>query len=181
VVPTAGLTQPELAQYWSRIATTDFEDRINSQLQSCFPEIQRVSVVPAGAENATIARVRGTPRQVSLKSLGEGACRFFGLALAASSASGGVLLIDEVEIGIHYSVQLELWRFLGHMAREFRVQIFATTHSEDAVRAFGVVAAELPEADGQLIRLQSRSGAIEAVVFDSEDLACARETGHEVR
>jgi AAA domain, putative AbiEii toxin, Type IV TA system len=90
--------------------------------------------VGTGREPLTVAKVRGSDRSVALKSLGEGANRFFGLAMAAASASNGVLLIDEVEIGIHYSIQLELWRVLAQVARAFNVQILATTHSEDAVR-----------------------------------------------
>jgi AAA15 family ATPase/GTPase len=101
--------------------------------------------------------------------------------MAAASASNGVLLIDEVEIGIHYSIQLELWRLLAQTAIEFNVQIFATTHSDDAVRAFGITANEKVEVDGQVIRLQGRDGTVEAVDFDEDELAHAREAGMEVR
>jgi hypothetical protein len=141
-VATGGLTRIELASMWTGIAATDLEDRINRQIHDCFPEIERISIVGTGPEPLTVAKVRGSDRSVALGSLGEGANRFFGLAMAAASASNGVLLIDEVEIGIHYSVQLEQWRVLAQMAKEFNVQIFATTHSEDAVRAFGITAKE---------------------------------------
>jgi predicted ATPase len=92
-----------------------------------------------------------------------------------------VLLIDEVEIGIHHAIQVDLWRFLAKMAIEFNVQIFATTHSEDAVRAFGVVERENREIGGNLIRLQTRGGKVEAVDFNSDDLAYARDADMEVR
>jgi predicted ATPase len=180
-VATGGLTRDELASHWSGIAATALEDRINRQMHDCFPEIERISVVVVGREPATIAKVRGSDRSVALKSLGEGANRFFGLAMAAASASNGVLLIDEVEIGIHYSIQLELWRLLAQTAIEFNVQIFATTHSDDAVRAFGITANEKVEVDGQVIRLQGRDGTVEAVDFDEDELAHAREAGMEVR
>jgi predicted ATPase len=137
--------------------------------------------VGTGREPLTFAKVRGSDRSVALKSLGEGANRFFGLAMAAASASNGVLLIDEVEIGIHYSIQLELWRVLAQVARAFNVQIFATTHSGDAVRAFGITAKETAGTDFHLLRLQSRGGTVEAVTFDEDELAYARETGMEVR
>jgi predicted ATPase len=177
-VATAGLSRGEQAELWSGIAATDWEDRINRQMHSCFPEIERVSMVSLGGETLAVAKVHGSERAVALRSLGN---RFFGLAMAAASASNGVLLIDEVEIGIHYSIQVELWRFLAQAAFEFNVQIFATTHSEDAVRAFGVVSKERPEADAQLIRLQTREGMVEAVGFGESDLAYARETQMEIR
>lgn len=180
-VTTGGLNRGEQSALWAGIAATDWEDRINRQMHSCFPEIERVSLVSLGHAAVAVAKVRGAERAVALRSLGEGANRFFGLAMAAACASNGVLLIDEVEIGIHYSIQVELWRFLAQAALEFNVQIFATTHSEDAVRAFGIVAREKPEAEAQLIRLQTREGKVEAVSFEAEDLDYAREADLEIR
>jgi hypothetical protein len=76
---------------------------------------------------------------------------------------------------------LELWRFLAQVAVEFNVQIFAATHSDDAIRAFGIMAKERPEVGARLIRLQSRQGDIEAVEFDEGEMAYAREAALEVR
>ena len=86
----------------------------------------------------------------------------FGLWMRAregvAKARNGVLLVDEVEIGLHYSIQVELWRVLVQMALDFQVQIFATTHSEDAIRAFSIATKEN-----------------EAVAFDGDELGgCER-------
>ena len=180
-VGTEGLNIEEMSALWSGIALTDLQDRIAQQLRSCFSEIEGVSIIQRGVRPAAIVKVKGSDRPVALRSLGEGAHRFFCLAMAAASASNGILLIDEVEIGIHHSIQLELWRLLASMAADFNVQVFATTHNEDTVKAFGVVAEELPEGEGQLIRLQNRNGMIEAVNFDSSELAYIRTNGLEVR
>lgn len=179
MVGTNGVGMKELAALWDRVNLTDLEDRINRLIGECFPEVERVSV--SISDGSAVAKVRGVKRPVTLKSLGEGASRLFSLALAAANAHDGVLLIDEVEIGIHYTLQLELWRFLASLSKEFNVQIFATTHSEDAVNAFGIVLHEDPESDGQLVRLQSRRGVIQAVSFDTDELDHARESGSELR
>ena len=54
-----------------------------------------------------------------------------GLVLSMSEASGGLLLIDEIENGLHHSVQEEVFSMLLELAKSFDVQIFATTHSEE--------------------------------------------------
>ena len=47
-----------------------------------------------------------------LRSLGDGAVRLFGVALALANSQGGFLLIDEAENGIHYSLQRDFWRMV---------------------------------------------------------------------
>ncbi len=180
-VGTSGLSRQEFASYWAAVALTELEDRVNRCMRDSFSEVERISVVPADRDSSIVAKIRGTERPVALKSLGEGANRFFGLALAIANARNGVLLIDEVEIGIHFSIQVELWRLLIQLANEFNVQIFATTHSEDAIRAFSIATSERESVAGCLIRLQSRNGEIEVVEYDEAELLGARGSGMEIR
>ena len=48
---------------------------------------------------------------------------------------GGVLLIDEIETGIHVSALQRVFAWLANAAKQFDVQIIATTHSLEAVDA----------------------------------------------
>ena len=66
------------------------------------------------------------------------------IVLSLVNARGGVLLIDEFENGLHYSVQLDAWRMIFNLAQSLNVQVFATTHSWDAVESFQTAAAEAP-------------------------------------
>lgn len=47
-----------------------------------------------------------------------------------------ILLIDEIENGIHYTHQYGLWKRLFVLAKEFNVQIFAVSHSLEMIKAF---------------------------------------------
>jgi len=47
-----------------------------------------------------------------------------------------VLLIDEIENGIHYMNQYGLWKMIFDLSSVFNVQIFATTHSHEMIQAF---------------------------------------------
>ncbi len=47
-----------------------------------------------------------------------------------------IVLIDEIENGIHYTNQEKLWKMLFDLAIEYEVQIFATTHSLEMAKAF---------------------------------------------
>ncbi len=180
-VGTEGVSRQRIGSLWQGVALTDMEDRLNRLMRESFPEIERVSVVPGERESSCVAKVRGAERPVPLRSLGEGAMRFFGLALSAVAARNGVLLIDEVEIGIHYSVQVEMWRLLVNLAMDLQVQIFATTHSEDAIGAFSIATKDVEAVNGCLIRLQSRGGEIEAVEYSEGELWASRDAAAELR
>ena len=45
----------------------------------------------------------------------------------------GLIFIDEIENGIHYSVQKDVWNAIGKLARDLDIQVFATTHSLEMI------------------------------------------------
>ena len=53
----------------------------------------------------------------------------------ALRAEGGILMIDEVETALHYKAQGPFFPALRKIAFDLDVQIFATTHSLEAVDA----------------------------------------------
>ena len=55
-----------------------------------------------------------------------------------SLQGGGVLLIDEIETGIHVSALGRVFAWLTNAARDLGVQVVATTHSLEAVDAMAV-------------------------------------------
>ena len=77
----------------------------------------------------------GWPELVPLSVMGEGMTQIARLVLSIASVPGGVVLVDEVENGIHHSVLPDVWRVIEEAAKQFRTQIFATTHSFECVMA----------------------------------------------
>ena len=128
-----------------------------------------------------VVRLSGHDRPVPLKSLGDGALRLFGVALALANSRDGFLLMDEAENGIHHSVQRDFWRMIFQTAQENNVQVLATTHSWDCVRGFAQAAAEIEDAGGVLVRLDRVPAGLRAVDYSKEGLKVAAEQGIEVR
>lgn len=118
--------------------------------------------------------LRGEEYPLPLKNLGEGTNRIFTIALALVNAKNNILLIDEVDLGLHHSVQKRLWEIIFKFSKELNVQVFATTHSQDCVTAFAEVwDIEQNKNEGNYIRLQRNrldSELIEAVYYDEKML-----------
>jgi hypothetical protein len=183
-VSPCGLEGRSVGRLWGRIVLTDLETDVVAALRIIAPEVERISVVggdQGGREGTALARVRGLAQPIPLSSMGDGMVRLFNLTLALLNAEDGFLLADEIESGIHYSAQADMWRLVFRVAQRLNVQVFATTHSLDCVTAFQQAAAENTDEEGILIRLQERKGEIEAVLFDEEKLGFAAQEQIEVR
>lgn len=131
----------------------------------------------------TMVRMAGTDERVSLRSLGEGAVRAIGYVMALASITNGIMLIDEVENGIHYTVLSEFWNMILRTAQEYDVQVFATTHSWDCIKGFTAAAVENEDVDCAMFRLgETRiTKKLRAVEYSTENLVTATRHGIEVR
>ncbi len=182
------LGNKHLSRLWDGVALTDDEARAVGALRLVYgADMERVAFVgdetvyPRRAGRRAVVRLKGQNRPVPLRSLGDGALRMFGVALALANSRGGFLLIDEAENGIHYSLQRDFWNMVIRTAHENDVQVLATTHSSDCIKGFARAASELGNADGVLIRLSRQFGDLRAVEYPEEELTIAAEQGIEVR
>ena len=178
------LTNEDVGRLWDRVALTESEDAITEALRLVVRDgISRVTVIGGeskGHGRHPVVRLEGRDSPVPLKRLGAGATRLFGLALAIGNAKGGLLLIDEVENGVHHAVQRDLWQLLFELAQVQDVQVIATTHSWDCVVGFAK-AALASESDGILYRLEPYKSNLEAIEYPEHVLEAATEQRIEVR
>ena len=68
-------------------------------------------------------------RPLPLSSLGHGSKRLFNIIIGIINARDGILLIDEIENGIHYSIIKKMWELIFKLAKDNNCQVIATTHS----------------------------------------------------
>jgi hypothetical protein len=179
-VPAAGLRESESARLWDSVVLQGEEDFLIEVLRVIAPDIGRVFFIEAGEHRVAFIRRAGQRTAEPLHSLGGGMRRLLDLALGLVDARGGLLLVDEIENGIHYSVQPDLWSLVFEAATRLDVQVFATTHSWDCIEAFQQAAAAHP-ATGELIRLHRSDAGIAATVADEADLAIITRQAIEVR
>lgn len=183
LLPARGIDKASIGALWDSIVLTANEQSTLQALRIIAPDIERISLVEdpqqQGIRYALISR-KGHSSPEPLHSMGDGMNRVFELALGLVSASDGLFLIDEVENGVHYAAQEQLWRFIFEASSQLNVQVFATTHSWDCIAAFQKAASSHPE-DGVLISLAQVDGDIKAAVFNERDLEIITRESIEVR
>lgn len=190
-VPTKVLDTNELISALSEILATPDEDALLETLQVLEPLIERFSVVDIKqnghliGQRAVMLRMKGYAQRIPLKSLGDGVGRIFQIMLNALVAKNGVLLIDEFENGLHFSVQEKVWNLIFNLSTQFNIQVFATTHSWDCIESFAKVAKERKE-EGVLFRLErsvmpDNEGKIVAIEYSEDELLTMTKANFEVR
>lgn len=166
-VPTQFLSLDYLAQLWDQIVFSPHEESVKAALRIIESSVEEIAFVQAVSEDARRFRnsertvkaertakvkLRGMKSGIPLNSMGDGMLRVLQLALTIFPAKGGLLLIDEFENGLHWTVQEKIWRLIFQLATELDIQVFATSHSNDALKGFANAANAHPEV-GTLIRL----------------------------
>jgi AAA15 family ATPase/GTPase len=119
---------------------------------------------------------------VPLNFLGDGFKRIFYIILKALSLRGKRILIDEIEIGIHYSKMKDFWVNIMKVCKELDVQLFATTHSSECIEDYVKAAKDVDEKDIRLIRLQeNKDKSIKAICYKEEYIEYMVESNTEER
>jgi predicted ATPase len=186
-MPASGSSSTSLISRWDSIALTDLENDVLDSLRIIAPEVERITLVSSPEQSGKripVVKTTGLDSPIPLRSLGEGMSRIFGIALALVSAKDGMLLIDEVDSGLHYSIQPDMWRLIFQVARRLNVQVFATTHSWDCIEAFQEAAQEHGQGEGMLVSLRRKRDEEEqvvAILFDEKELEIVTREQIEVR
>jgi hypothetical protein len=191
VVPTRNMARRKVAMLWDSIGLTTLAQDVINGLQIVEPSIDGIGFVESPKTDIyysrepepriPIARVKGQPEPLPLRSMGDGITRLFHITLALANAKNGVLLVDEFENGLHWSVQKKVWQTVFRLAEELNVQVFASTHSRDCIKAFQQAWQE-QSSSGAFFRLENEgNGNVSAQPYSLERLTDAEDVDAEVR
>ena len=174
-----------LAQFFDKIALTEKEDNIIKALQIIEPNLNKLAFIAESQYGfrRPIVTLKGSDKRFPLKSMGDGINHILSIILALVNCENGYLLIDEIDNGLHYSAQENLWKVIFELSKKLNIQVFATTHSNDCINSFSEVLKESNNASiGSYYRMQKRkSGKIELVEYNSEELNSVSEHNIEIR
>ena len=130
----------------------------------------------------TIYLKREGKGRLPLSLFGDAINRIADIILKLVNNENSILLIDEIENGIHHSNQVYFWNVLYKLANDLNVQIFATTHSLEMTQAFIKAGQEHQNqaAHFELVR-QAKTNKIVAIKRDLDTLDYGISHNEEVR
>lgn len=164
------LSMQSSAQKWDQLVTRELESQVIKWLQIVMPELSKVQFTKAAYEGKPqgVFLFQGPGAPQPLMNQGDGLKRLLSLAIGLTGLEKQVALIDELELGFHYSALTDAWRMLLHIARSGDLQLFVTTHSLDCLRALHAVIDQKDQDDLRLFRL--RDGGRQVVAYSGKEL-----------
>ena len=146
------MTPSSLGGMWNNVLREKKEEYVRRSMSILSDEIEDIvfqasefSPRYASARTGVLVGMRGVQRRIPLGSFGDGMRRLLALAVSLIHAKNGVLIIDELDTGFHYTVMPDVWKLILATARDLSVQVFATTHSFDCLK--GLVKASRESGD----------------------------------
>ena len=129
------------------------------------PRLERMETITDGRGIPSIYAHIGRGLPIPMSVMGDGTKRLLSMVLPFLRLRNGVMLIDEVENGLHHSVLVDVWKDLDWLSREFNVQVFATTHSYECIRAANEAFSEVESGDLHFHRLNRKRDQVRVVTY----------------
>lgn len=176
-----------MRELWDEIVLEGREQEVVDALQILEPKLSSIMFLSGGRPSSSrpsdgiLLGFEGERRRRPLGSEGEGMRRLLALALCLTTAREGVLLIDEVDTGLHYSILGDVWLLIVETAKRYNIQVFLTTHSYDCVRALAWLCQTRPDL-GPEVSIQKIERRLDrSVSLDAKQIQIAVEQDIEVR
>ncbi|MDE0204599.1 MAG: AAA family ATPase [Candidatus Tectomicrobia bacterium] len=171
----------EFLQRYSDMVREGRKRALTEATNLILPGIQDIEILTDKSGKSYLSANTVTNVQLPLQALGGGVVRLFRLYLNFFTARRGMVLVDELENGMHHSVLRDLWGLVRSAMHEWDVQFVATTHSAECIEAAMAVFESEPD-DLSIHKLyRDESGGVKAVTFAGETLEGARDLDLEIR
>jgi ABC-type branched-subunit amino acid transport system ATPase component len=189
-ITASSLTSEAVSGLFEEIVLTPEEDLVTQAMQIIEPNIERIastgsekirSAVRLSLRGGILVRLKDIKDRVPIGSMGDGIWRILGLALAVVQSDKGILLVDEIDTGLHHTVMQDMWRFLYSCAKKYDVQIIATTHSWDCYHSLAVICRDEVSEGSDVTISRVERGRVEAVGYTEQEIVAVADRDIEVR
>lgn len=144
------------------------------------PRIKKGRLDP-GADGLQISGDTGLSELVPWSQVGQGIGPLTAVLAELIGEQPDVLLIDEIENGLHHSSMRKVWTGLAEIAEQLKVQIFATTQSGECLEAAHQAFNQRPTHDLAVVQLFRLEKSVPGRVLDAEHIDAAMEEDIELR
>jgi AAA15 family ATPase/GTPase len=130
--PNVPLSDISVAEWFGKVELMGKKQQIIDCLRILDDNINDVStIVIDGYVQLYITLNNNT--KYPLHIMGDGMRKIMNVALTLLANPSCMLLLDEIENGLHYSMHKKFWALLAVLAKQAKCQILATTHSYECI------------------------------------------------
>ena len=123
------------------LAKRRLKDTATEQLRHFDRRITTLEIL----NNVAYVGLEGIDQLLAVNMQGDGLRRYLNIVAASANPMNNILLIDEIENGLHYSAYKKLFEAIFSMATTTNKQVFVTTHSKETLSHLNEMLEEHPE------------------------------------
>jgi hypothetical protein len=186
-VSTESLSGDQLIAAWGKVSLKPEEELVLEALRFLDSDIERIATItpapytfPPPSRGGFMVKKKSLEQPIPIGSMGDGMWRMLAMAISIATCKGGTLLVDEIDTGLHYTIMTAMWRLIYKAAKQFDVQVFATTHSGDCVYSLAQITDE-GDSENPITVQRIETGRPQGVLFSDRELAIAASREIEVR
>jgi len=158
---------------------------INGEKEKIIGFLQHIE--PSLSDIVTLS-VNGVPqlyintckKLIPIQFSGDGINKLLQIILNIMDAKDGILLVDEIDTGFHYSMYEDLWKIISNVSHDYNCQVIATTHSYENIMGAIDGTQDCPE-DFSFYRLGYGKEGLQSYRFSYDLLKSALRSDMEVR
>lgn len=174
-----------MSEMWDKAIAGSRESDVVDAMKILRADIESIHFLTRTVSRTTMDGVllgfKDAGRRLPLGSFGDGMRRLLALSLALVRTSGGYLLIDEIDTGLHFSVMEKMWKLVINTAQKSNIQVFATTHSSDCITGLASLVETQPDFASEVSIQKIESTLTKAVSLDAEQIQLAVRQNIEIR
>lgn len=155
--PNAADAPQETARRFSDLSKIGDAGPIIDALKKEFPFLESLSIEFTASVPGLFASVRGQKIKLPVGLISEGINKLLSILVGIRTFKKGAILLDQIEDGFYYDRFPAIWRIIHRFAIDNEVQIFATTHSVECLKAMLPIIKK-HENDFMLLRAERTNG-----------------------
>ncbi len=129
VLMSADMTTDYLSSSLVELSISKKRDIVTERLKDFDSRITSLEIL----NNVAYVGLEGVSKLMTVSMMGDGLRRFLNIVATSANPSTNIVLIDEIDNGLHYSAYKKLWEAIFALATETNKQVFVTTHSKETL------------------------------------------------
>ncbi len=146
-------------------------------LQSIEPKVHDVRTTMHGIVAVDI----GLDKFLPINYLGDGTVRIMAILSSIYGTKNGILMIDEIENGLHVSSVKHLWEVVLAHSKKTNTQIFITTHSRDVITGLNLALKDKQDSVACFWLSKFDTDEVKAYRYDLDELDKALDADIDIR
>jgi len=175
-------TNQKLVKLYSEVQSKGIQHKFLTYLKLLDNNIEWIEPQLLDDEMLLRINLKNPERSLVSSELGEGTNRYIEILATLLSNSYGMVFIDEVENGIHYTKLYDVWKVIIEIVQKENIQLFVTTHDRESIEALAEASRDMNYNKISSVKLEKdENNVIFPIILNHDSFLATVDSGMDIR